>query len=65
MDKGLATCIQASLAEYPSIIKEILEVPDDFRMVCGISVGYEDKSDPVNNFRTSRVEVEEFTRWHE
>ncbi len=65
MDKGLATCIQASLAEYPTLVKEILKVPDDFKMVCGISVGYEDSSDPVNNFRTTRVDVEEFTRWHE
>ncbi len=65
MNRGLATCIQASLAEYPSIVKDILGVPDDFNMVCGISVGYEDKSSPANGFRTSRIDVEEFTRWHD
>ncbi|NPA94943.1 MAG: nitroreductase [Thermodesulfobacteria bacterium] len=65
LDQGLGTCIQASLAEYPSIVKSILSIPDDFRLVCGISVGYEDTSAPVNQFRTTRIEVDEFTNWHE
>ncbi len=64
-NEGLATCIQASLAEYPSIIKEILNVPEEFRLVCGLSIGYEDKAAPVNQFRTTRIEVEDFTKWHD
>ncbi len=64
-DQGLATCIQASLAEYPSIIRQILKVPEEFRLVCGISVGYEDENAPVNQFRTTRIDVDDFTTWHD
>ncbi len=64
-NEGLATCIQASLAEYPSIVKKILGVSEDFRLVCGISVGFEDKSSPVNQFRTTRIDVTEFVSWHD
>ncbi len=63
-NEGLATCIQASLAEYPSIVKQILGVSDQFRLVCGISVGFEDESAPVNQFRTTRIEVDDFVGWH-
>ena len=63
-NEGLATCIQASLAEYPSIVKQILNVSDEFRLVCGISVGFEDKSAPVNQFRTTRIKVDDFVGWH-
>ncbi len=64
MEEGLATCIQASLAGYPDIVKECLRVPDDFMLVCGMSMGYEDETAEVNNFRTTRAPVEEFVYWH-
>ncbi len=65
MEAGLATCIQASLAEYPDIVRDILQVSDEFMLVCGMSIGYEDIEADVNRFRTSRAELEEFVSWHE
>ncbi len=62
---GLATCIQASLAEYPDIVRKILNISDEFSLIGAISLGYEDKSAPCNNFRQSRIEVEEFTSWYD
>jgi nitroreductase len=32
-------------------------------LVCGMALGYPDKSDIVNTFRTPRVAAEEFTIW--
>lgn len=62
---GLHTCPQASMAEYPGIARNILDVEDDFHLVCGISLGYADMSKPVNQYRTDREPVSSFTTWHD
>ena len=62
---GLETCPQAALAEFPNIVRSILKLPQSLQLVCGISVGYPDHSDPVNQYRTEREEVDDFTTWHE
>ena len=58
VDQGLATCPQASLADYPNIIKSTLGYPDDTVLLCGIALGYEDKDALVNSYRTSREDGE-------
>ncbi|MFA7097524.1 MAG: nitroreductase [Gammaproteobacteria bacterium] len=62
---GLATCPQAALAEYPGIVREILGVPADKLLVCGVALGYEDPAAPINGYRTEREPVEAFTTWHD
>ena len=62
-EEGLATCPQASLADYPQVIKRILGYPDETIMVCGMALGYEDRDAPVNGYRTPREEVDAFTRF--
>lgn len=61
---GLETCPQASLAEYPDIVRNILDVPNTRALVCGMAIGYADGSAPVNNYRTAREPVSVFTQWH-
>lgn len=62
---GLATCIQASLAEHPDIIRQILDISDEFSLICAVSMGYEDETAPCNRFRQPRIEVDEFTSWYD
>ncbi len=62
---GLATCPQASLAEYPDKIREILKRPDSQLLVAGMSLGYSDQAHPVNNYRLEREPVDNFTSWYE
>ncbi len=62
-DLGLATCPQASLADYPHIIKPELGFAKESLLLCGIALGYEDKTALVNSYRTSRLEVDEFTQY--
>ena len=62
---GLATCPQASIAEYPDIARGLLNVPPARALVCGMSLGYPDTEAPVNNYRTAREIVANFTAWHE
>jgi nitroreductase len=63
VEQGLATCPQAALAEYPAIVKETLGYSEDTLLLCGISLGYEDKDAAINTYRTEREEVESFTRF--
>jgi len=62
---GLATCPQASLADYPDIIRPILGIEDNLALVCGLSLGYPDPDAAVNQYRTERIAVNELTRWYE
>jgi len=59
----LATCPQAALSEYPDTVREHLQISDQYQIICGMSLGYPDKTAPINNYRTSRAAVEEFTTW--
>lgn len=58
--RGLATCPQAALANYPQILRDELNISSSETVICGISIGYEDPDNPVNTFRTSRMAPEEF-----
>ena len=63
VEKGLATCPQAALGEYPDLVKQELGYPDETTLVCGMALGYEDKNAVVNSYRTDRLQVDEFTQF--
>lgn len=64
-EHGLATCPQASLAEYPDVVRNVLNLPEEKLIVCGMALGYPDMEAAVNSYRTEREPVEEFTTWYE
>jgi nitroreductase len=64
-EEGLASCPQAALGEYPKIVKETLGYPDESILICGMALGYEDTKAKVNSYRTSREDVDIFTRFFE
>lgn len=37
---GLATCAQASWGNYPHLARQTLGIDDDWRLICGMSLGY-------------------------
>jgi nitroreductase len=60
---GLDTCPQASLAEYPDIVREILGVPKEKILLCGMALGYKDKEQAVNQYHTERDPVDVFSQF--
>jgi nitroreductase len=62
---GLDTCPQASLAEYPDIVRGILNIPSTHALICGMSLGYADASASANSYRTEREPVSAFATWHD
>jgi nitroreductase len=65
VEEGLATCPQAALGEYPSIVKNELGHPEELILVCGMAMGYEDTDAVVNHYRTPREGVDGFARFFE
>jgi nitroreductase len=63
--RGLHTCPQAALANYPDIVKPCLGIGSDQTLVCGMSMGYEDPDSIANRFRPARIGLEAFASFHE
>jgi nitroreductase len=63
--RGLSTCAQGAWNNYWTATRRVLNVPDDQYIVCGVSLGYEDESAPVNGLVSEREPVTAFTTWHE
>jgi len=63
MEEGLASCAQAALAEYPDIVKQSLNYNADAKLICGMALGYEDLGADVNQYRTAREPVANFTQY--
>jgi len=61
--RGLDTCPQAAWNGFAKIVMPHIGAGDNEMLVCGMSLGYADKSDIVNTFHTPRVPVAEFTKW--
>ena len=59
---GVSTTPQAALARHAKFIRSYFGIGDERNMVCGISFGYTQPDHPVNNFRTSRVPLNEVMR---
>jgi len=63
VELGLATCPQASIADYPKIVKSELGYDNDKVLLCGMAMGYEDTKSIINSYRTTRENVESFTEY--
>lgn len=63
--EGLGCCPQAMPAAYPDIIREELDIADTFSLVLAISIGYPDLDAPINRYRTTRRDLDEFVRWYD
>jgi nitroreductase len=60
---GVATIAQAALAAYSETVRAHFAIPDDRRVVCGISFGFPDTGSPANQYRTSRAALDEVVQW--
>jgi nitroreductase len=56
--RGLGTCVQVAIAGYPEIIHQQLDIPEQFTILCGLSVGHPDPDFPANKIRIGRQPIE-------
>ena len=60
---GLGAIPQAALAAHAPFITDFFGLPENRRVVCGISFGWPDPLHPANGFRTTRAAVDETVTW--
>jgi len=60
---GLASCPQTSLSYAAPLVREELGVDASYRLLFGMSFGYEDTAQAVNQFRVPRAEIAANTRF--
>ncbi len=56
---GVSSCAQATLRNYPNIIRKEFNIDKSIKILVGISFGYEDKSVLANKTRVSRDNIDE------
>ncbi|WP_410017303.1 nitroreductase [Pseudomonas sp. 20P_3.2_Bac5] len=62
--RGLHTCPQAAFLKYHQVITEMLAIPAEQMLVCGMSLGYADETRIENTLVTDREPVSAFTTFH-
>ena len=62
-DKDLGTCIMAMSIRNPGLLRKILSIPQDRKIVMGIAMGYPDENFPLNNFARKRADISEYVKW--
>ena len=63
--RGLDTCPQAAFTQYHQVIGQVLGLPDNETVVCGMALGFADMSRIENTLVTERMTVEEFVKFVE
>ncbi len=55
---GLGTCMQGAVAIWDDVVRNEFEISKDYRLLCGIAIGYPTDSS-VNSFQSHRIDVQE------
>ncbi len=61
--QGLSTCAQASWNHFAKLVLAHIGASPQERLVCGMALGYADKTHLINTFQTPRLPVNQFTKW--
>ena len=57
---GLGTCAEGALAIWSTPVKKEFDVPKNYKLLCGMAVGYASTAH-VNEFRAERLPISEIT----
>jgi nitroreductase len=60
---GVASIPQAAVASHSPLVRKHFRIPDDRKVLVGISFGYPDVDHPANSYRTYRAPLEEIVTW--
>lgn len=61
---GLASCPQTALSFHCDLVRDVLGVPEDQKLLFGLSFGFEDEADAANQCRVAKADLSEHTFFH-
>ena len=59
-ENGLHTAAQEAWAFWQGTVREVLAIPDEEMVFCGMAIGFADEDAPVNSLQSPRVPLDEF-----
>ncbi len=62
--RGIGSCAQGALGLFPDIVREQLDIPGSYKLLFGISFGYEDDGISANAARVERARIDDVVRFH-
>jgi len=62
---GLGCCAQVQMVAYPDIIRRLMRIPPSKKIVVGLSIGYPDEEDIINEGVTDRLALDDMVTWHD
>lgn len=62
--RGVDSCAQGALSLYPNIVRRHLGLPEEDRLIFGISFGYEDTTVDANRARVGREPLDSAIRFY-
>jgi len=62
-DRGLGTCIVATVVRYPDLLRRLLPGAEGMRFVVSVTLGHPVADAPANTFARSRAELDELVTW--
>ena len=62
---GLHSCPQVAWTPYHDVVREVLGMPEEEVVVCGMALGYEDESAVENSLRTERAPLSDWVSFHD
>jgi nitroreductase len=58
-ERGIATCMQEAWGMVRKTLATHFELPENEMIYCGMALGYEDTTAPINTLRTTRADLDE------
>ena len=62
--RGLDTCPQVAWIRLHKLVGDILKLPPEQMLYCGMGIGYRDGDHRLNSFRSPRAELHEFCKFY-
>lgn len=59
----LSTCPVGLIVAYEEEIKELLNIPDNKKIVIGVALGYGDVASPINQYKSNRDVIDNMVKW--
>lgn len=57
--RGLGSCVQMLIAGFPHVVREVLEIPDHYEILCGLAIGYPVEGFAANNLNVARKPMDQ------
>jgi nitroreductase len=63
VQEGLGTIYLAASMQFPDIVRSVLDIPEEKKVIIGIAMGFPDPDAPAALFRSTRSPMEEILRF--